>query len=166
LADALTVPQALAALVLGVAGLAKLGSPGAAARAVGLSRPAIRAFSVGELALAGWALVDGGAGGSAAMAVLYAGFAALTLRLARAGAACGCFGAEQAPASPLQSVLSGALAAVCGAGALAGAHPATWILQRPAPTAVVLVLGVAAAVYATVLAYSELPQLWLSWSAA
>jgi hypothetical protein len=166
LAGALTVPLAMAALVLAVAGLAKLGSPGAAARAVGLSRSAIRALAVGELGLAGWAVVDGGAASSAAMAALYAGFAVLTLRLARAGAACGCFGAEQAPASPIQSALSAALAATCAVGAVAGAHPAGWILERPAPTAAVLVMGLAGAVYATVLAYSELPQLWRSWSPA
>jgi hypothetical protein len=98
------------------------------------------------------------------MAVLYAGFSVLTLRLARAGAACGCFGAEESPASGLQSVLSAALSALASLSALGGAHAAGWIAQRPPGTLAVLVIGAAGLVYAIVLAYSELPPRWQSWS--
>jgi hypothetical protein len=52
------------------------------------------------------------------------------------------------------------------ASAVAGAHGGGWIAGRAAPTAMVLVVGLAAAVYAVVLAYSELPGLWRSWSPA
>jgi len=166
LADALTIPHAVAALVLCVAGLAKLRSPRAAARAVGLAPVAIRAFAAFELALGACALLADAPAGSALMAALYAGFAALTLVLARAGAACGCFGEERTPASPIQSLMSAALALVCAVCALAGPHALGWILERPAPTVTVLVLGTAGAVYGTVLAYSELPLLWRSWTPA
>jgi len=39
-----------------------------------------------------------------------------------------------------------------------------WILERPPGSVAVLILGTAAAVYGTVLAYSELPRAWRSWS--
>ena len=166
MADALTVPHAVAAIVLGFAGLAKLRSPRVAARAVGLAPLAIRAFATLELALGAWALVAPAAVSSALMAMLYAGFAGLTLALSRAGAACGCFGEEGAPASPIQSLVSAALALLCAACALAEPHALGWILRRSAGTATVLGLGTAGAVYGIVVAYSELPLLWRSWSPA
>ena len=166
MADALTVPHAVAALVLAIAGLAKLRSPASAARAMGAGSSAIRVYALGELALGLWALVAAGPVASGLLAGAYAGFAGVTVVLARRGAACGCFGSEQAPASPIQSLLSGALALVAAVCAVAGSHGAGWILQQPAATAVVLVVGAAGAVYGVVVAYSELPTLWRSWSPA
>jgi hypothetical protein len=160
----MTMPHAVAALILAVAGVAKLRSPEAAARAVTLPATSVRVFALGELALASAALFTASAWSAALMAALYAGFAVLTLRLARAGAACGCFGAEESPASPVQSVLSAGLAAVSLVCALAGAHTAGWILARPLGTVAVLVVGAIGTVYGIVLAYSELPPLWRSWS--
>jgi hypothetical protein len=164
LADALTVPHAVAAVLLCVAGLAKLRAPAPAARAVGAAPPAIRAFAMLELALGAWALLNGGAVSSALMAALYAAFAGLTIVLWRRGRSCGCFGAVAAPASPLQSLVSAALALLCVACAAASVHPAAWISGRPPGSVAILVLGTGAAVYGTVLAYSELPLLWRSWS--
>jgi hypothetical protein len=166
MADALSIPHAVAALVLCVAGLAKLRSPGAAARAVGLGPASIRAFAAFEVALGAWALLAAAPEGSALMAAVYAGFAVLTLVLSRAGAPCGCFGEERAPASPIQSLVSAALALVCAVCAAGAPHALGWILSRPAGTVTVLVLGTAGAVYGTVLAYSELPLMWRSWSPA
>jgi hypothetical protein len=157
------MPHAVAALLLAVAGAAKLRSPAAAARAVSVPAPLIRVFATGELALAALALVTASVWSSVLIAVLYAGFAGLTLRLARAGAACGCFGAERSPASPLQSALSAALAVLAALSAAAGVHGAGWILARPAGTLAVLAIGTAGLLYAIVLAYSELPELWRSW---
>jgi hypothetical protein len=164
LANALTVPHAVAALVLCVAGLAKLRAPAAAARAVGFAPHLIRAFATFELALGAWALVTASPASSALMAALYAGFTALTVALWRRGASCGCFGSERAPASPIQSLLSAALALAAAACVAAGPHAVGWILGRPPGTVTVLVLGLTGAVYGTVLAYSELPLLWRSWS--
>jgi hypothetical protein len=159
------MPHAVAALVLAVAGVAKLRSPEAAARAVRLPPALIRTFAAGELTLAAVTLIVAGAWSSALMAVLYGAFAVLTLRLARAGTACGCFGGPESPASPVQSGLSGALAAVSLLSAVGGAHSAGWILQRPAAGLVVLALGTAGLVYGIVLAYTELGPQWQSWSA-
>jgi hypothetical protein len=158
------MPHAVAALVLAVAGMAKLRAPQAAARAVGAPVAMIRIFAAGETALAVVALLTASAWSSVLVAVLYAGFSVLTLRLARTGAACGCFGAEGSPASGVQSLLSAALSALALASALGGAHTAAWILQRPVGTLAVLLIGAAGLVYGIVLAYSELPSRWQSWS--
>ncbi len=166
MSSALAVPQLVAALVLCVAGAAKLRAPDAAARAVRADPRLVRMFAAGELGLGVVVLVLGGPLPAAGMAVLYAGFAILTLHLARAGEACGCFGAPQSPASPLQSVLSGALATVCLLAAIGGAQSLDWILGRAPGIVAVLGLGTAGAVYGIVVAYSELPQLWRSWSPA
>jgi len=163
-ANALTVPHAVAALVLCVAGLAKLRAPRAAARAVGLAPAQVRAFAALEVALGAWALVAAGAASSVSIGALYAGFAVLALVLARRGHACGCFGQMREPASAIHSLLSVALALIATVSAVAAPHTLGWILERPAQTATVLVLGTAGAVYGVVLAYSELPQLWRSWS--
>lgn len=164
--SALSVPQLVAALVLCVAGAAKLRAPDPAARAVGAGRQLVRLFAAGEVGLGALVLIVGGPVLAAMMAVLYAGFALLTLRLARAGESCGCFGAPQSPASPLQSALSGALAVVCLLAAIGGARSLDWILGQPPGIVAVLGLGIAGAVYGIVLAYSELPQLWRAWSPA
>lgn len=164
--SALAVPELVAALVLGVAGAAKLCAPDAAARAVGADPRLVRLFAAGELGLGAVVLAVGGPLPAGIMAVLYAGFAILTLRLARTGEACGCFGAPQSPASPLQSALSGALAVICLLAAIGGARSLGWILGRPPGIVTILGLGTAGAVYGIVLAYSELPQLWRSWSPA
>jgi hypothetical protein len=159
------MPHAVAALLLAVAGVAKLRAPQAAARAVDVAPALIRGFAVGETVLAAVALISASPWSSVGMAVLYAGFAGLTLRLARAGAACGCFGAEQSPASPLQSALSVVLSGLAGLSAIGGAHTAAWIVGRPLGTLVVLLAGTAGVVYGIVLAYSELPPRWESWGA-
>jgi hypothetical protein len=166
MANALIVPHAVAALVLCVAGVAKLRSPAPAARAVGLPAAPVRLFAAAELALGTWALVSASVLASGLMAALYAGFAALTLRLARAGEACGCFGAPSSPASPLQSLLSAALAIVGVLAAAGQTHAAGWFFGRAPGVATVLVLGTAGTVYGVVLAYTELPLLWRSWSPA
>ena len=165
MASALTVPHAVAALLLCVAGVAKLRSPAAAARAVGVAPAAIRVFAILELGLGGWALLSADLTSSALMAALYAAFAAVTIGLGRRGAPCGCFGSDEAPSSSIQSTVSAVLALVSIAGLAASAHGASWILERPLGTVTVLVMGTAGAVYGTVLAYSELPLLWRAWSA-
>jgi hypothetical protein len=168
MAPVLSAPLAAAALVLVVAGLAKLRAPGPAAQAVRLPPLAIRLVAVAELALAGLAVAGPSPRLAAvAMAAVYAAFAALTLRLARAGSSCGCFGMQPSAASPIQSLLSLSLAGLCLLAALVGASgPAGWLASQPMSTAVVLSAGVGAIAYAIVLAYTELPELWRSWSPA
>jgi hypothetical protein len=161
LADALTVPHAVAAIVLCLAGIAKLRAPGTAAAAVGAPPGLVRAFSVYELALGAAALLRPSL--SPLLAITYGGLGILTFVLARRAISCGCFGEDegQGPASVTQSILSLALALA----AVAPAHGAAWILQRSVPTAAVLVAGICAAAYGTVVAYAEVPPAWRAWSA-
>ena len=167
MADVLTAPLAVAAVVLIVAGVAKLRAPAPAAAALGeLGLPAaalpIRAFAAGEIALGVWALVAPTSVAAIALACCYAAFAALALLLAGRRASCGCFGEGEFPASRAQALLSSVLAA---ASAAAAVWPPHGPLDRPAGQAVVLVIGIAASAYATVLAYTQLPAAWSAWSA-
>jgi hypothetical protein len=91
---------------------------------------------------------------------------ACTPRLPSRRSSCGCFGADELPASRWQTALSATLGAVALAGALAGAHGLQWVLERPAFEAATILIGTAGAAYATVLAYTLLPQTWASWSAS
>jgi hypothetical protein len=174
MADALTPPLLVASAVLMVAAVAKMRAPagavgalvtlGTALRGAG-ARALVRVFAAGELALGAWVFVGASRDACGLMAALYAAFAAMTLILARRRAACGCFGAEGPPASAAQSALSGVLAVVALASALGGAHGLHWLLDLPAWRALVLAVGLGAATYAAVLAYTVMPVAWNAWSA-
>lgn len=164
--SALIAPLLVASFVLCCAGIAKLRSPAGAAdalRAAGLpaSPSLIRAFAALELALGVFCVIAPGRLVAGLMAVLYAMFAALSLLLARRQSECGCFGAAQVPASPFQSVLSGALAIVAVL-ALVSPPPSVWSLS--AASAAIVLMAAAGAAYATVLAYTQLPVVWEAWS--
>jgi hypothetical protein len=165
----LLAPFAVAAVVLCVAAVAKLRAPeqaAAAFAAIGLpsSVHLIRLLAAGEFVVGGWALLAPSRMIAVVMAVMYAGFAVVAIVLSRRGASCGCFGASEASTSPLQAALSAALALVCGWVAIHPAHGVTWIFGRAPLEAAVLGLGIVAAVYATVVAYTDLPDAWASWS--
>ena len=162
-------PFTVAAVVLCVAAVAKLRAPeqaAAALAATGLpdSVHLIRLFAVGEFALGAWAAVAPSRPIAIAMAALYAAFAAFTIVLGRRGASCGCFGVSEVSASPLQAAISAALSLVCVWVAIDAAHGVSWILDRPPLEALVLGLGIATAVFGTVVAYTELPAAWGAWS--
>jgi hypothetical protein len=157
LAEALTVPHAVAAIVLCVAGMAKLRTPRTAATALGVPSGPIRVFSVYELALGAGVLVWPAL--SPLLALTYVGLAGLAAVLARRARACGCFGEGDARSSLAQSVLSVGLALA----AVPATHGIGWVLARPAGSAAVLVAGIAGAVYGTVIAYTELPVAWRAW---
>lgn len=166
---ALTAPFAVAAVVLCAAGLAKLGAPDGAVRAlVAMGLPAraglVRALAIGELAIGGAALVRPSPWLAGAVAGLYASFCAFSLALARRRAGCGCFGEVDAPASVLQSLLSGAFCLVAVATAITPAHGIGWVLDAGAGQAGALIVGIGGAAYATVIAYTVLPQAWSAWS--
>jgi hypothetical protein len=169
-ADVLTGPFAVAAIVVAVAGISKLRAPAVATAALyELGLPSAswiaRLLGVGEVALGAWCLIAPGVFAAAALGCCYLAFALTALTLARRRAACGCFGDHQQPASLGQSAISGALAAVCVVAAVAGPHDVGWVLSRPAGQAAVLALGIAGCAYATVLAYTQLPAAWGAWSA-
>lgn len=171
MAQALTAPMLLAAAVLCIAGVAKLRSPDPATLAFeALGLPAecalVRALAVAELAIGIWCAIDGSGPAALAVACLYAAFALAAMLLSRRHSSCGCFGTDELPASLWQTALSATLGAVALAGALAGAHGLQWVLERPAFEAATILIGTAGAAYATVLAYTLLPQTWASWSAS
>jgi hypothetical protein len=158
-ADTLTVPHAVAALVLCAAGAAKLRAPQTAATALGVRTGLVRAFSIYELALGAGALAWTGL--SLLLALTYGGLAALTLVLARRAQSCGCFGEGDTPATGLQSLLSLGLALVC----VAPAHSAGWLVDRSVGSAAVLVLGVVTAAYGIIVAYADVAPAWRAWRA-
>ncbi len=167
--DALTPLLQIAALVLCVAGVAKLRAPAGAARAareLGLPAgdAAARVLGTAELALGLLVLISPGRVLDASLAALYASFAAIALLLYRRSQACGCFGEEERPASAIQSGVSGALATIALAATVRTPHALGWVFAHGALSAAILVLGTAGAAYATVIAYTELPAAWLSWS--
>lgn len=172
--EALTPPVLVAALVVAVAGVAKLRAPAAAAdalHALGVaisSRSgralAVRGLATAELGLAAAAILTGQAALLFALAALYVGFALAALRLARAQASCGCFGTSVVPASEITVALNGAFASLCLAGGLVGGHGVGWILSRSATEVPVLVVSILAGAAAAVLAYTELPRAWHAWS--
>lgn len=170
MADALAPPFLLAAAVLCLAGAAKLQSPSAAAAALRTlrlpaGRAAVRAFAVGELGLGAWCAVAPGRVNAMLMAGVYCAFAGLSILLARRRQSCGCFGASDAPASPVQAALSASLSAISVAAAITTPPVRLgWLAGRPPGTVVVLTAGVLAGVYAAILVYTELPHVWSAWS--
>ena len=168
MAAVLTAPIAVAAIVLGIAGVAKLRSPSAAKRALaaaGVSVPegAVRTLASGELALATLVLLAPGRAASGLLAAIYVLLALVARTLARREAAWGCFGAEDAPTTAAHVWLSLALALVAVAGVAAAPHGIAWLLTGPPGVIGPLALGIAGAAYATVLAYTELPAAWSAW---
>ncbi|MCU1357528.1 MAG: hypothetical protein JWM89_2946 [Acidimicrobiales bacterium] len=118
-------PLFAAALLVALAGIAKLSRPAAARvalRTAGLPSTAVvvRALGAGELLLAGVVLAVGGRLGGALIAAAYLAFAAFAAFLAsrsRRAVPCGCFGSGSAPVGPLHVGVNLALAAV-GAAAV------------------------------------------------
>lgn len=170
--DALSAPFAVAAIVLCVAGLAKLRSPRTAVRVMAAwGLPArsglIRSAASGELVLGLWCVGAPGRLSAAALAVVYAtfaGLAAVAVLTTRRAASCGCFGDRAAPLGAVHCLLSITLALVAGAGAIWVPHGLSWVISRQVAVGAALAVGVAGAVYAVVLAYTELPGAWRAWS--
>lgn len=112
-------PYLAAALLLALAGVAKLRAPGAsriALRTAGLpgSAALVRLLGAVEVVLAAAAVLLGGVLPAVGVAVAYggfAGFAAVLARRSRSVAPCGCFGASDAPVGPLHVAVNVVLAA-------------------------------------------------------
>jgi len=161
----------VAALVVCVAGVAKIWRPQAAvtaARALGLpAHPLlVRAFAVAECGAGGLTIArPDSLAVVSALAVLYAAFAVLSLALARRRATCGCFGENEVPATTMGALLSAALALVAVAAVIWHPHDLGWIVGQAPLVASITLLGIIGAAYATVIAYTELPLAWAAWSA-
>lgn len=124
----LTGPLMAAALLLGVAGVAKIVSPDptrVALRTAGLPGTVwfVRMIAVGEVILGVVAVVVGGRAGAALLGLAYLGFAGFSMRVistSRGKASCGCFGASDAPLGTLHVVIN---LAIVGAAAITVIHP-------------------------------------------
>jgi methylamine utilization protein MauE len=152
--QALTPPFLVAALVLCVAGVAKLRAP----------RRAMRALAVGEVALGAACLVHPTRPLALAMSVVYMSFAAVAVVLRRRRLACGCFGENDFPVSLAHVIASELLGSLALAAAIAGPRGLGWLAGRSPAAAAVLLIGVAGAAYAAVLVYTAAPRAWATWS--
>jgi hypothetical protein len=167
--EILSVPFAAAALVLCVAGVAKLRSPHPASGALaslGLAAGPgpVRVLGALEVALGCSGLIAPGALVAVPMAAAYAVFALVARLLVSRRASCGCFGESEVPASTGQSVLSVVLATVCVLAAVRVPASLLWMLARPVGLSAALVLALAGCAYAIVVAYTLLPSAWAAWS--
>ena len=149
-----------------VAGVAKLRAPEGAAAALHTSPWAVRALAVGEVALGVAGAVHPTRALTAALAVVYALFTGVAAILMRRRVACGCFGEYDFPVSPAHVIASGLLGTLVLAAAVAGPRGLGWVLGQPPAHAVVLLIGIAGALYATVLVYTVVPRAWGAWGRA
>jgi hypothetical protein len=154
---------AVVCALLVVAGGAKLRSPSAASAAlsgarVRVSRPAVRALGVAEMALGVSATVHPTPLLAGLVALAYGSFCSFVVsgRAAR----CGCFGAASDGGGPAHAVLN---AAACAVAVLAAVAPPSGIVSIAGRTPVIAVplgLGIAAAALAAYLSYTALPRAW------
>jgi hypothetical protein len=150
---ALTPPFLVAALVLCVAGVAKLRAP----------RGAMGALALGEVALGVACLVHPTRPEALALSVLYTSFTAVAVVLRRRRLACGCFGENDFPVSLAHVIASGLLGSMALASAIAVPRGLGWLAGRSAVAAAVMLIGVAGAAYAAVLVYTAVPRAWAAW---
>jgi hypothetical protein len=155
----------LAGLLL-LAGVAKLISPGPAARAlaaVGLpgSSAFVRLAGLAEIAVGVWALAAPSTAAMAALATVYLCFASAVSRMRQAEVAdCGCFGAGsfEPTAGHLALNLSAAALAFCAV--LAPPEAIGAVFDRAGLEAVALGAAVLCCIFLSYLAYTVVPVAW------
>jgi len=162
--EALAPPFLVASLVLCLAGLAKLRAPHTAAAALRTSPSLVRGLAVGEFVLGVTCMVHPTRATAVVLAGAYATFTGVAATLRRRRVACGCFGDNDLPVSQAHVIASELLCALAVAAAIASPRGLPWLASQPAVTAGVLAVGIAAAVYATVLLYTVVPRAWSAWS--
>ena len=147
-------PFAAMAVLLAVGGLSKLARPAGTARALAAaSLPhqawAVRVGAAGEVVVGLGALLVGGPVGPLLVAAAYLVFIAFlrrSMQKARGAGSCGCFGAEEAPPSPIH-VGFDVLAAAVAAGAAVTGWPGVGAVLADQPGAgipFVILVGVIA----------------------
>lgn len=164
--SALAPPFALLALLLALAGVAKLRAPapaGAALFALGLPSRAwiVRAIGAGELALGVAALAAPGTLTAALIALAYAGFVVVVAALARsaAGIPCGCFGAGSFTATRAHAAVDAGAAALAAAFALDPAGgPRDWLADPLAGS--VALAAVACSAWLCWALFTAPPSVW------
>jgi hypothetical protein len=162
---ALTAATWVCAALLILAGARKMTRPDATGAALQVARlPAdlrlVRTLGAVEVGTGVWVLAAGGPVATALLALLYAAFAGFAEHQRRRGAGCGCFGAEQAPATALHVGVNVVAAVVAGSTLLgdpAAALPGTVAAAPLAGVLMLTLLAVASALLRLLLA--EAPDL-------
>jgi hypothetical protein len=160
-------PLVVAALLLAVAGIAKVRRPaptGLALARLGLpgSDLLVRLLGAVEVVASVGAVAVGGIA-AVPVAVLYLGFAVFTAVQVRRAAAtgetadCGCFGAGDAPVGWTHVVVNGALAAAAVAAVAVGADGVAGALGSDGPATVAVVALAAVAATGTRAVLTDLP---------
>jgi len=160
-------PVLALAVLLGVAGVVKLGRPASAITALTAAKlPApeigVRALGLVEVGIAIALVTVGSAFTALFLAIVYAGFALFMLRLVRladATVSCGCFGEVDAPASMVHVVVNAIAASIALAGVAVPPGPVVEILSSDVVEGgwfLLLVVLLATVVYA---ALALLPEL-------
>lgn len=164
--SALAPAFALLALLLALAGIAKLRSPAPAGAALfALRLPSaswiVRAIGAGEVALGLACLLVPGPLTAPLLALAYAGFALVVLALARTAAdvPCGCFGEGSFTATRAHAAVDAVAAAIAAAFALAPASgPLDW-LEEPLAGSVALA-AVACSAWVCWALFTAPPSIW------
>ena len=159
--------HAVAAVLLVLAGLAKMARPEPAADLAGVlglpARPGLaRLIGCVEVAAGLAALAAGGPVAAGAVGLFYAAFALVVLRARMVGApSCGCFGKAAAPPSRIHFAGNLTLAGASLAAAAAGERPVDAVVglagAQPA-VAVALVLAVGVLAGLVIVAFTALPE--------
>jgi uncharacterized membrane protein YphA (DoxX/SURF4 family) len=163
---------AVAAILLVVAGASKIASPymtQASLSTAGLPAPlaAVRVLALAEVAIGAAALIEPTTLTAAVAAVAYATFCLFTVRLLRMadeGVDCGCFGGAGSEVSRIHVALNATAFAICAAAAAWPPPGPGWVFGRAPLTAIAVSIGIAAAAYASFLAFTVFPRAWRSYS--
>lgn len=158
----LSAVAAIPAVLLVLAGVAKLRAPGAARAVLGdvrlpSSDLAVRLLGGGEVLLGALVLVLGTRLAYAGLAVAYTAFAVIAERQRRAGRSCGCFGEASTATTPLHVAVDVAASVIASVAAALSA-PAFSSIVTPSVSgaAAVVALVLAAAAVRTLL--TQLPE--------
>jgi hypothetical protein len=170
MSSALLPAFASAALLLTIAGAAKIASPYLAQASLSgagirLPRALVRVLGAAEVSVGAAAILAPNTITALAAALAYAGFCAFIVRLLRAegGGLCGCFGGAGSEASPVHLALNAAALAVCAVAAASPPHGPDWVFARDPLVAVAICIGVGAATYASYVLFTAFPRAWRSY---
>lgn len=161
---AVTAATWVFAVLLAVAGAAKVTDPAATSAALQgarlvSDRRLVRLLGAGEIVLAVAVLMLGGRLPAVLLAIAYAVFAAFAYRQARQGEGCGCFGVSDAPATRLHVVVNVVAATLAAGAALRPAPSLLAVLGDGVFEALLIAVALLLAAAALRLALTALPEL-------
>ena len=163
---------AASAILLVIAGASKIASPymaQASLSTAGLPAPlaGVRVLALAEAAIGTAAVLEPSPLTAGAAALAYGAFGLFTVRLLRMadeGIDCGCFGGAGSEVSRIHVALNATAFAICAAAAAWPPPGPSWVFGRAPLTAIAVSIGIAAAAYASFLAFTVFPRAWRSYS--